>query len=275
MKVEIIDLYDYFKIDRPLGGAGYLTKYILDPIYKERIRPAMLVIAGGGYHVVSNREQEPIALKYMEQGFSAFVLDYSVKPLTYPVSLIEACMAMIYIRENAKELKIDKEHVSAIGFSAGGHLLGSLSNMYNDKEVVSVLGEDRAKLARPDAVVYSYPVITAFEHKHAGSFNNLTGGKEEMYENLSIERRITSDSPPAFIWTTVNDEIVPSENSLLLALSYKKAGVPFELHVFENGRHGLSVCEEETAWINEPVKKWIKLSITWLKQRGFVNTDTD
>jgi len=192
MKVERIDLYAHFNIKRPEGGAGYLNTYVLDSIYEKRIRPAMLVIAGGGYRYVSDREKEPIALKYLEQGYNAFTLEYSVAPVTFPASLIEACMSMIYIRENAEELQIDKDHIAAIGFSAGGHLLGSLSTMYNINEVVSVLGKERAELARPDASVFSYPVITAFDHPHIGSFINLTGGKEEMYESLCIEKRINT-----------------------------------------------------------------------------------
>ncbi len=273
MKVETIDLYSYFNIPRPDGGAGYLTKYLLAPIYDGRFRPAMMVIGGGGYRYVSEREKEPIAMKYLNEGFNAFVLEYSVAPVVYLASLIEACMAMIYIRENAKEMGVDNDHVSAIGFSAGGHLLGCLSTMYLDSEVVSVLGEKRAKLARPDASIYSYPVVTAFLHPHIGSFINLTGGKEELYEKLCIEKRVTKSSPPAFIWTTVNDNCVPSENSLDLALAYKKAGVPFELHIFEDGPHGLSICTLETGYDYPCVYEWIKLSINWLRARGFVVLD--
>lgn len=273
MKVERIDLYAHFNIKRPEGGAGYLNTYVLDSIYEKRKRPAMLVIAGGGYGHVSDREKEPIALKYLEQGYNAFTLEYSVAPVTFPASLIEACMSMIYIRENAEKLQIDKDHIAAIGFSAGGHLLGSLSTMYNISEVVSVLGKDRAELARPDASVFSYPVITAFDHPHIGSFINLTGGKEEMYESLCIEKRINKSSPPAFIWTTVNDNAVPSENTIDLAIAYKKAGVPFELHMFEDGLHGLAVCTLETGYEQKCVHEWIKLSINWLSARGFVVVD--
>lgn len=273
MKVERIDLYAHFNIKRPEGGSGYLNTYVLDSIYEKRKRPAMLVIAGGGYRYVSDREKEPIALKYLEQGYNAFTLEYSVAPVTFPASLIEACMAMIYIRENAEELQIDKDHIAAIGFSAGGHLLGSLSTMYNINEVVSVLGKERAELARPDASVFSYPVITAFDHPHIGSFINLTGGKEEMYESLCIEKRINKSSPPAFIWTTVNDNAVPSENTIDLAIAYKKAGVPFELHMFEDGLHGLAVCTLETGYEQKCVHEWIKLSINWLSARGFVVVD--
>lgn len=273
MKVERIDLYAHFNMKRPEGGAGYLNTYVLDSIYEKRKRPAMLVIAGGGYGHVSDREKEPIALKYLEQGYNAFTLEYSVAPVTFPASLIESCMAMIYIRENAEKLQIDKDHIAAIGFSAGGHLLGSLSTMYNINEVVSVLGKERAELARPDASVFSYPVITAFDHPHIGSFINLTGGKEEMYERLCIEKRINKSSPPAFIWTTVNDNAVPSENTIDLAIAYKKAGVPFELHMFEDGLHGLAVCTMETGYEQKCVHEWIKLSINWLSARGFVVVD--
>ena len=113
-----IDLYEYFGLNRPNGGMGYLDTYVRnndiltserDPSLPIRKRPAMLIIPGGGYEHVSGREGEPIAVEYMREGFQAFVLDYSIAPaVRYPSQLLEACMAMVYVKENAKELGIEK-----------------------------------------------------------------------------------------------------------------------------------------------------------------------
>ena len=272
MRTETIDLYKYFNIERPEGAKANLTCYLIEK-YEEfcpnRTRPAMLVIPGGGYEWICPREQEPIALFYLSKGFQTFTLDYSItKPVYYPYQLIEGCMAMAYIRENAEKLLVDPEHVASIGFSAGGHLCGMLATLYKEKVVEEFLGE-RAKLCRPDAVVLSYPVISSSDCAHKGSIIILSGGNEELFEKISLEKQVDSSSSPAFIWTTANDGCVPADNSLLMAMAYKKAGVPFELHVFENGSHGLSLCNSEIALINIPTSAWVEMAVTFLRQRGF------
>jgi acetyl esterase/lipase len=267
-----IDLYEYFGVTRPENGQGYLNTYVLDPIYAGRKRPAMLVIAGGGYSAVSLREKEPILLRYASAGFNCFTLDYSVKPVTFPAQLIEGAMAMAYIRENAEELMIDPDLVAAIGFSAGGHLTAMLATMFNAKEVKEALKE-KADLVKPNAVILSYPVISSGINAHQGSFNNLCGENKSLRKRLSLENKISKKCPPAFIWGTVNDGVVPSENALFTAMKYKEAGVPFELHMFENGSHGLGVATIESKFVNESVQPWVGLSITWLTNRGFVIKD--
>lgn len=272
MKTQIIDLYEQFGLQRKDGAQGVLSVYSVQrskEFCPKRKRPAMLVLGGGAYAYVSDREKEPIALYYLSQGFNVFVLEYSVAPLTFPTALIEACMAMAYIRENADEFCIDKKHVVAIGFSAGGHLLGTLSTMYDCAEVKFALGE-KYKLCRPDASIFSYPVVSSDKTiSHQGSIDNLCAGDEKIIKRVSIEKNVTKDVPPAFIWTTVDDACVPSENSLELAYAYKRAGVPFELHIFETGVHGLSVATKETNLENKAVRAWLELSVVWLKNRGF------
>ncbi|MBE7086796.1 MAG: alpha/beta hydrolase [Clostridiales bacterium] len=276
MHSERIDLYEYFGLTRPEHGEGYLNTYIQYDTCQEgikRIRPAILVIAGGGYGAVADREKEPVALAYMNNGFNAFSLDYSIAPVKYPSQLIEACMAMAYIKENADKYYVDKDMVAAIGFSAGGHLCGMLATLNAEQVVKDALGE-RAKLCRPDAVVLSYAVLTSGGKAHRGSFHNLCGGNEELVKYLSLEYKVTESCPPAFIWCTADDNIVPSENSLYMAMAYKKANVPFELHVFDNGPHGLSLAQLKTALPNRPdlinthVENWFVLSCQWLENRG-------
>ena len=276
MICETIDLYQYFGLEKQEGREGTLTTYVPHSIENElrpKLRPGMLVIPGGGYRMRSDREKEPVALAYLQEGYCTFTLDYSVST-AYPAPLIEACMAMIYLRENAAKYHLDPAHIAAIGFSAGAHLAGMLSMLYEEPEIVSVLGE-RAKNARPDAVVLSYPVVTMGERTHGGTRDVITGGREELLQRLSLENRVSKKAAPAFLWHTQEDDCVPVENSLLLAAAYRKAGVPFAMHIFEHGPHGLSLISPETNDQTEydtqlaPVGKWFSLSVDWLKSRGF------
>lgn len=271
-----IDLYTYFKIDRNGAKGGILTVYTRTESkeIKKKLRPAMLVCPGGAYSFLSDREGEPVAIRYMAEGFVSFLLAYSLNT-AYPVPLLEACMAIAYIRENAENYNVDKQHIASIGFSAGGHLNGMLATIYNEKEIVSALRE-KAALCRPDAVVLSYPVISMAEFTHEGSRKVISGKNEKLYDKLSIEKRVTKDSAPAFIWHTYEDNNVPVQNSLLLAAAYAEEKVPFDLHIFEKGWHGLSLADEE---VNNStpedealrhVGAWFNLSVTWLKKRGFI-----
>lgn len=271
---DTVDLYEYFGIDRNGMSGGYLTPYVsyLEEM-SPRVRPAMLVLPGGGYGFVSEREGEPIAMRYAVEGFSAFVLRYSIFK-KYPVPLLEACMAVIYIRENADKYRIDPNLIAAIGFSAGGHLAGMLANICDEKEIRAVLG-DKVKLARINAVLLSYAVATLDVCTHGGSRDVITGGDKELMKRLSPEKRVTKNSPPAFIWHTYEDDCVPVENSMRYADACLKNGVPFALHIFEKGWHGMSLVNSE---VNDGkpqdlavahVGKWFELSVDWLSARGF------
>lgn len=280
MILERIDLYQYFGIEKPANAQGVLTCYIHQISQEYNLntyRPAMLVIPGGAYWFCSDREAEPIALEFLQKGFNAFVLNYSTKnssQVEYPYQLLEGCMAVAFIRENAERFRVNKNKVCAVGFSAGGHLTAMLATLTGEKVVGDFLKE-KASLCRPDAVILSYPVISSGEFAHGGSFDNLCGDREQLKEYLSLENKVDKDSVPAFIWSTYNDDLVPCENSLIMALAYKKAGVPFELHIFEPGAHGLSLATEE---VNSPlpaVAVWTDLATTWLKNRGFSNIEKE
>ena len=280
MQTNKVDLYKYFNLTRPDGADGYLTECLIDKYdyCPNRLRPAMIVVGGGDYWHISAREQEPVALYYMNNGFNTFVLHYSVKPISYPYQLIEGAMAVAYVRENAQRLGIDKDKIAAIGFSAGAHLTAMIGTLYKDQNVVDALKE-KASLCKLNALILSYPVITSDErYCHAGSINNIVGldkgeKTQQIREYLSLENAVTSDCPPAFIWGTADDVAVPVENSLFMAMAYRKAGVPFELHTFKSGVHGLSLATDETVPCNVSVQPWAQLSITWLKDYGFVIKD--
>ena len=272
MLIEKIDLYSYFNLPKREGQAGILTTYVLENNPEtglSRKRSAILVIPGGAYAMVSAREAESVALAYLSHGISAFVLDYSVAPnSSYPTQLREAAMAMIYIRENAKKYHIDPETVGAIGFSAGGHLCGCLGTLFNSPDLQDLRNCD---FARPSAIILSYPVTVSTEGKtHAGSFDNVTANNDELRNKLSLDNCVTKFSSPAFIWHTMNDPAVPLYGSLVLAQKYNELQIPFELHVFEDGAHGLSIATDEVNSRNDAVAVWVNLSVTWLKQRGFI-----
>jgi len=280
MRTEKINLYEYFGITKPDGAKGILTTYVLDDYdycYK-RLRPAMLVIGGGGYAYVSDREKEPIAISYLSKGFNAYVLDYSVAPVKYPAQIIEASLAVLYIRQNAERDRVNVNKIAGIGFSAGGHLLGMLVTVMDNEEVKAML-KDKISDCCLNGAIFSYAVVSSSTYTHVGSMENLFGDDLDKRAQFSIDKRITVNCCPAFIWCTSDDNVVPSENSLMLAKSYRKAGVPFELSIFRTGAHGLSLCNEVTAtkemtWGFSPeCEGWFEASVRWLNQNDFVIKD--
>lgn len=276
MKVYKVDLYDYFKITRPEGGEGYLDCYIHEQeadLGACRLRPAMIAIPGGGYRVNCPREGEIVAMQFFAEDYQGFRLHYSVAPVRFPWALREAVMTVAYIRENAECLGVNEHEIAAVGFSAGGHLCGSLGTMFACPEM-EILGK-RAALGRPDAVLLGYPVI----NHHLGSFKNLCGEDEALMHRLALDRQVTEESAPAFIFHTVGDKLVPVKNSLDMAAAYADNGVPFSLHIFEKGAHGLCLAKAATDTVDEvPYEEppfssdfalWVPMAAKWLAERGF------
>ena len=225
MTLKKVDLYDYFNIESNGATGGCLTVYARTESkeIKKRVRPAMLIFPGGGYGMLSDREGEPVALKYLNNGFCSFVLSYSIKT-AYPAPLIEAMLAVRYIRENADEYGVDKNKVCAIGFSAGGHLAGLLATVKDGE--AALLNLKREQIT-PDAIILSYPVVTMGEYTHGGTRCNITGEEVALYGKLSVEKRVDKTTTPAFIWHTYEDNCVPVENALMLADAYRRKQIPY------------------------------------------------
>jgi acetyl esterase/lipase len=276
MKTFTLNIKEIFNLGTKQNPT--LDCYILDPNPEtdpNRRHPSILVLPGGGYQFTSSREAEPIALDYLSMGFNAFVLRYSIAPELYPESLIEASASITLMRQKADEWFVDVNKIAVIGFSAGGHLAASLATLWNEEAVVSKLGIEK-DFNKPNAVILSYPVITSDEnHSHAGSFHSLLGENytTELLEKVSLDKQVTKETPPTFIWHTANDNCVPVMNSLLFAQALSKNNVPFELHVFPNGSHGLANCNITTAgsmenhWqINPYCERWVELSKKWLTE---------
>lgn len=214
----------------------------------KKVRPCMLVVPGGGYRYVSSTEADPVARTFYAAGYNVFVLAYTVNYLDEPLKLqplMDIARAVRIIRYHAEKCSVDPDKMAVCGFSAGAHLCASLCVHYSD------ISDPDPKYvpisARPDAAVLGYPVITSGEYAHKDSFTALLGadaGEKEL-EYMSLEKHVTDDMPPCFLWQTASDESVPVENSYLFAMACRKAGVPFAHHVFSEGIHGMSVATEE------------------------------
>ena len=280
--IDIVCDYAAAKIPDPvlsgyiLPDISYQPKlhtYILDnsiEMQPFRRRPAVIICPGGGYEFTSFREGEHIALRMNALGFNAFILSYSCKPAIFPAALLELATAVSLIRNNAAAWHIDPKRIIVAGFSAGGHLAASLGVFWNDKTIFESLGVKPARI-RPNGLLLSYPVISSGEYAHASSFKSLLGENHDaLLSKVSLENQVTADTPPTFLWHTYEDALVPVENSLLFATALRKNGIPFELHIYKPGGHGLSAATAETAntlgWgIQVECQNWIEMAGTWIK----------
>lgn len=232
-----------------------------------RFRPAIILCPGGAYAFRSDTENEYVAVKYQACGFQVFSLKYSVNE-PFPTALMELAATVAYIRDNADVLDVDTEKVFVCGFSAGGHLAASLGVLWNS-EIFNGVYEDK-RVIKPTGMILCYPVITAGEYANRDTINNVSKGMDEKYTDyLSLEKNVSAETSKAFIWHTFSDESVPMENTLMFADAMRKAKVPFELHIFPEGCHGLSLATEYTAvsedHINEVVSQWFDMSVKWIK----------
>lgn len=228
------------------GFVPKITAYLHDD---DSIRPCLVVVPGGGYCMVVDVEADPVAREFYNRGMNVFVLTYTTD-ITFSAPLLNQPMkdlsrAIRVIRKRAAEFKIDPSKLSICGGSAGGHLCASVATHYTD--VTDENPEYKDISNRPDGVLLSYPVITTGKYTHMYSVNALIGEpyNPELLEYFSIEKQVKPDTPPCFIWQTVEDDLVPIENSMMMAESCRKAGVPYAYYAFPHGRHGLSVCNDQ------------------------------
>lgn len=248
----------------------YMTAYLLDRVDRcgfSRARPALLVCPGGGFAFCSNREAEPIAMHFAAQGYQVFVLQYSLgAQAAFPAPVRDAAWAVQTIRGAHKRFCVDPQKVAVMGFSAGGYVAAALSVFAEDPAVCSAAANGSA---RPDAAVLCYPVLTARRgDAHEGSIRLLLGETADTPQRrayLSLENRIPSNPPPIFLWHTADDKGVNVRNSLLFAGALAEKGLPFDLHIFETGHHGLADCSLRTCDKTHPYPAhWLTLAREWL-----------
>lgn len=266
MKKERINIWNAneYSYQASYGFIPNLHTYL----HEDRTRAALLVIPGGGYEFVSCREGEIVALEFYNRGYNVFVLTYTVNLLDmYPLkmrALYDAARAMRIIRAGAEEYQIFPDRITVLGFSAGGHLAASLCNHYSD---TSETRYDLERIsARPDAAVLAYPVISTGGYAHEGTIRALLGytcnepegsilgeklpGCETRIDELaymSLEKQVTHDTPPTFLFTTAEDTTVPPENSFMYLTALRANGIRSGFHYFSRGRHGLSLANETWA----------------------------
>lgn len=301
MKIEKIKLYEN-------RNDVTLTGYLLDDCVaweKGGHRPAIIICPGGAYLNLSDAEAEPVAIRFASMGFHTFVLKYSVyneghpenvldlsKPLIpkpqccYPNPMLEIGQSILILKENSEEWLIDTERIGICGFSAGAHNAA----MYAANWHTSLFTEHFHKPTeyfRPAVCILGYTLSNYVEMKkcarHIGengrtlntasniSFLGTDAPDEELLRKVSPALNVTKNMPPTFLWATAEDNLVPVQQTIWMANALADLSIPFEMHIFENGYHGLSIATQASAaaktWINPDVAKWVDLCEAWLLKR--------
>ncbi len=261
-----------FTISPLLPSGGELTGYLHDPddefIFRGK-RPAVLIFPGGGYQKLAGREMDPVAFEFYAAGFNTFFLKYSIHGESHPEPLgieplSQASEAILRIRANADAWNTRENQVAVLGFSAGGHLAGSCAVLWDLPELKKLIDTKGGK-NRPDAAILGYAVTVTGEYAHTDSIQNLVGNLGEAREELfNLPGHVTADTPPCFLWSTVEDELVPVENTLLFANALQKHHIYYELHLYTHGRHGLTLGMMETNESHPHLASWVRLCKEWL-----------
>lgn len=240
--------------DSEIGFIPYLVPYIV-----EGAEIGIVICPGGAYEVRAEHEGKVYAAWLNSLGVSAFVLEYRVAPYKAPAA---GCDVQRAIRVVRKELiQHGLKRIGVMGSSAGSHLAVTVSVHY-DKVLYEPQDEIDEISARPDFTILCYPVIDMNNFRHDRSRINLLGNMPKKWEKdfYSLHMQVTDDTPPAFMWHTANDPSVPVENSMLYAMALSEHNVPYELHIYPDGIHGLGLAEN-----NSYVRQWLDSLKAWLK----------
>jgi len=262
----------------PEGAPGALGKAdkdvpTLTPYWPDAAKAtgaAVVICPGGGYGMLAPHEGDHYARFLNESGIAGFVLKYRLGSSGYrhPAMLQDAARAVRLVRARAGEWKLDPKRIGIMGSSAGGHLASTLLTHFDAGKGDAADEIERAS-SRPDLGILCYAVISLGEFGHGGTRDNLLGKdpSPELIRELSNELQVTKDTPPCFIWHTYEDGAVPVENSLHFAEALRKAGVPFDLHIYQKGQHGLGLGTGN--WNPEKRHPWTRDCVFWLQVRGF------
>lgn len=263
----------------PDGAPGALGKEAKDiptltvflPAPEKATGAAMVICPGGGYGHLADHEGSHYARWLNEQGIAGFVLKYRLGSNGYrhPAMLNDASRAIRTVRGQSKEWKLDTNRVGIIGSSAGGHL-ASTTITHWDRGNPNATDAIERQSSRPDLAILCYPVISlGDDFTHRGSRNNLLGtnATPDLVKELSAELQVNKETPPCFIWSTMEDKTVPVENSLQLATALRRVGVPFDLHVYERGPHGIGLGNKKFDQAN--FHPWTRDCEFWLREHKF------
>lgn len=243
-----------------------LTAYLPDPA--NATGAAVVICPGGGYCALADHEGEGYALWFAEHGITPFVLKYRLGSAGYrhPIMLQDAARALRTVRANAACWNVDPTRIAIIGSSAGGHLASTLLTHFDAGDPKAADPIDRVS-SRPDLGILCYAVITMTEKTHGGSRDNLLGENpsKELIDFLSSEKQVTPQTPPCFVWHTGEDGAVPVENSIEFARALRANGVPFDLHIYQKGPHGIGLVDPASP------HPWAADCLYWLRENGFLN----
>ncbi|HUA66781.1 MAG TPA: alpha/beta hydrolase [Alphaproteobacteria bacterium] len=232
---------------------------------------AMVICPGGGYASLAPHEGRDYALWLNQHGLTCFVLKYRLGShgYHYPAEFQDVERAIRWVRSHAADYGIDPHRVAIIGSSAGGHLASMALTHFDSGDPGSADPVERES-SRPDLGILCYAVITMGPDTHAGSRANLLGPNpsQALVTELSSELQVRKDTPPCFIWCTYEDKAVPMENSLMFAQALRKQGVPFDLHIYQHGRHGIGLADKPPFAHPHP---WANDCLYWLKQHNYVS----
>ena len=234
-------------------------------VYPAKSKGAVVIFPGGGYEIRAEHEGHGYAKWFQSIGITAWVVDYRLSPYKHPAIISDAARAVRVVRANAEKYGYDKNKIAVMGSSAGGQLAGSISVHY-DKEFYEPTDDIDKESARPDASILCYSALDMLEYRHDGTKNKLLGNRctYEEKEFMSLYKQVTTDTPQTFLWHTAEDGVVPVENTLMYASALSKVMVPFEMHIFPKGWHGLGLAQNF-----EEAKEWPGLCQQWLLGLGF------
>ncbi|GIP14831.1 acetylesterase [Paenibacillus montaniterrae] len=299
MHIETIQLWEEF----PQVTLTAYIPYEVANQYQPYAKPALLIFPGGGYIYTSDREAEPVALRFASLGYRTFVLHYNTyhgkAPVTkemeenpnphvkFPQPLYDAAKAISTIRKRAAEWNIDPDQIAVAGFSAGGHLAASIGVHWNKAYLAEHLGESNEQF-KPNALVLGYALIDnvlaiqmmteqerekfkdLFAMINKAMFGDAEADEEEL-KKLSPVHEVGPHTPPSFLWHTSEDDLVLTAHSLSFAMELCKHRIPHEMHIFEKGGHGLSLADATTAThadhLQPAAAKWVELAHQWLQLR--------
>ena len=247
----------------PCFDAEFETPNVMTTFFIETDKPlpCVVVMPGGGYRRRVRHEAEPIAEFFNSRGFHAVIVEYRVAPNRFPSGLCDAQRAVRILRYNAEKWQIDPNRIVVCGFSAGGHLAAS-SLVYPEAYEPSDEIDEMSHI--PSGGILCYPVISVEEDfGHVGSGKNLIGADryEEEKSRHSVNNKVSDKAPPVFMWHTSDDGEVNVKNSLTFASALRDNGIPFEMHIFPKGKHGLGLATDRA-----DVGQWTILAADWIER---------
>lgn len=259
-------------------GKANLVTYIHEEfdVYKLEFqilkRPAIIIMPGGAYAFLSPNEAEPVALTFLKEGFNTFVLNYSVgEESEYPALLEEVSRAIWEVRKRADEWNINPNAIAVMGFSAGAGVASMAATQWNSPGLAKSLGIPEGG-NKPNALIIGYGSSDTRTYMDDSFENKLSLGKiaAKRDPHLDVVNFVGEDTPPAFIWHTRNDHIIPSDQPLRMAIKMQEFNLQYELHVFQFGDHGMSVFNNLSSYQAgnsgecRNVGLWVQMCTNWL-----------